>query len=158
MVVPDRRRFDVRGIPRAALGATLAAFVVLALLSGCSSKGPVYVDEGASYNADTALEALQKADASALATKATADGVKLRHDALAALRREGTNASAVADLLTRTFPSTTSGVPVYVERGTFNNTPAVIVVEATGPASGTLSSKRLWVLGENGDILFAGSR
>ena len=84
----------------------------------------------------------------ALPTEPTADGVKLRHDALAALRRQGATASGVADLLTRTFPSDTSGVPVYVEKATYEGKPAVLVVEAAGPKAGSLNAKRLWVVGD----------
>jgi len=143
---------------RAALAVCLLAAVAVGLLTGCANKGPVYVESGATHTNETALAVLAKADASAVASKPTADGPKLRHAALAALRREGTTASSVADLLTRTFPSTTSGVPVYVERGSYDGKAAVLVVEATGPESGSLSTKRLWVVAENGDILFAGSR
>ena len=112
----------------------------------------------ATHTNETALAVLATADASAVASQPTADGAELRHAALAALRREGETASSVADLLTRTFPSSTRGVPVYVERASYDGTPAVLVVEATGLASGPLSSKRLWVVSESGDILFAGSR
>ncbi len=145
-------------IARAVLAGSLIATVAVALMTGCADKGPVYIDSGATHTNETALAVLARADASTLASKPTAEGEELRHAALAALRREGETASTVADLLTRTFPSSTSGVPVYVERASYEGTPAVLVVEATGPASGSLSSKRLWVVSESGDILFAGSR
>jgi predicted small lipoprotein YifL len=135
-----------------------AAAMLISLLSGCAPKGPVYVDAAASYDKTSALAILAAADASNYASRPTSDGVELRHDALAELRRKSPSASGVADLITTTFPRATSGVPVYVEKATFEGKPAVIVVEATGPPSGKLSSKRIWVLGENGDILFAGSR
>jgi predicted small lipoprotein YifL len=158
MVVTDHRRFAVTRISRTVLVASLLAAVAAALMTGCASKGPVYVDSGVNHTSATALALLAKADASAVASKPTSEGAKLRHEALAALRRNGAAASSVADLLTRTFPSSTSGVPVYVERGSYEGKPAVLVVEATGPKSGSLSTKRLWVVGESGDVLFAGSR
>lgn len=145
-------------IARTALFASLILAVAAVLLTGCADNGPVYVESGAAHTNETALDVLARADSSAVASKPTADGAELRHAALAALRREGDSASKIADLLTRTFPSSTSGVPVYVERASYEGTPAVLVVEATGPESGSLSSKRLWVVSDGGDILFAGSR
>lgn len=145
-------------VARAALVAALAATVAVASLMGCARKGPVFVDNDAAHTKTTVLSILAQADASAVESRPTVDGTKLRHDALAALRSQGPAASSAADLLTRTFPSDTSGVPVHVERGTYEGKPALIVVEATGPASGSLNSKRLWVVADNGDILFAGSR
>jgi len=61
-------------------------------------------------------------------------------------------------MLTRTVEPETRGVPVYVELASVDGTAAVIVVEATGPKSGTLDSKRLWVLNADGDVIFARSR
>lgn len=136
----------------------LVSATLLAMLSGCAEKGPVFVDAGTAYNKTNALVVLEQADASAVAARPTAEGTKLRHTALSALRRQGATASNVADLLTRTFPSDTTGVPIYVERVTYDGKPAVLVVEATGPESGSLNAKRLWIVGETGDILFAGSR
>jgi hypothetical protein len=154
MVVPDQRRLAVARVARTALFIALS----VTLLCGCARRGPVYADTGTPHTKATALVVLSNADTAAIASRPTTDGIKLRHDALAALRRQGAKASEVADLLTRTFPSDTSGVPVYVERATFGGKPAVLVVEATGPGSGSLNSKRVWVVGDNGDILFAGSR
>jgi len=128
------------------------------VLCGCAAKGPVYVDQGTSYDKKSALKILAQADSSAVMAEPASRGSKLRHGALASLRGKGAPASRVADLLTRTFPSDTSGVPVYVERASYDDKPAVVVVEATGPDSGTLSGKRLWILDEQGDVLFAGSR
>ena len=144
-------------VVRIALSA-LVVSAVIALGSGCAKQEPVFVDAVTAHTKTTALAVLERAESSSMASRPTADGTELRHDALAALRRQGATASAVADLLTRTFPSDTSGVPIYVERATYNGKPSVLVVEATGPESGSLSSKRLWVVAENGDILLAGSR
>jgi hypothetical protein len=145
-------------IARTAIAVALGTAIAVGLLTGCTPKGPVYVEGGTDYTNATALAVLAKANASPFANRPTADTSKLRHDALAALRLRGATASSAADLITRTFPTTTNGVPVYVERGKFEGKTAVLVVEATGKSSGTLNSKRIWVVGENGDILFAGSR
>lgn len=143
---------------RIALLVACTAFAATVLLSGCAKKGPTYVESATDYSQVTALAVLARADASRVADRPTADGVQLRHDALAALRRQGATASGIADLLTRTFPSDTSGVPVYVEKASYEGKPGVLVVEAAGPKAGMLNAKRLWVVGTDGTILFAGSR
>jgi hypothetical protein len=61
-------------------------------------------------------------------------------------------------MLTKTFSAQTRAVPVYFERATFNGTPAVVVVEATGPPEGKLTTKRVWILDENGGVLFMGAK
>lgn len=134
----------------------LLAFGTLAL--GCSSRALTYVDSGRSYDSSAALDALARADSSSLSRQSVASGQELRTKALAALTRKGTAASAAASLLAKSFPSDTTGVPVYVERVMFAGKPAVLVVEAVGPEGGVLGHKRLWVVGEDGAILFAGSR
>ena len=34
----------------------------------------------------------------------------------------------------------------------------MLVIEAAGPENGTLRAKRLWVLDEEGEVLFVGSK
>ncbi len=125
---------------------------------GCASRGPVWVSEQSAYTTKTVETVFDAADTSQLTDQPTEDAAALRHDALAALRKSGADASGVADMLTRTFEPETRGVPVYVELASVDGTTAVIVVEATGPKSGTLDSKRLWVLDADGDVIFARSR
>lgn len=143
---------------RIALAAAAAALTILALLAGCAPKGPTYVENGSDYSTKAAYALLARVDAGKLADTPTTDGPRLRHIALAALRRNGPVASSAADTITKTFPSDVTGVPVYVERGAFGGKPAIVLVEAIGPANGKLTSKRIWFVSENGDILFAGSR
>jgi hypothetical protein len=143
---------------RIALLFGCAAAVVAVLLGGCAKKGPTYTESETDFTKVTALATLARADISDLESRPTADGPKLRHEALASLRRQGATASSVADLLTSAFPSDTSGVPVYIEKARYEGAPAVIVVEAAGPKSGSLSARRLWVVGEDGGVLLAGSR
>ena len=143
---------------RNALAVAAAAVMIAALCAGCSPKGPTYVEKGKDYDRAASLALLASVDPGELAKRPTSDGVGLRHTALAELRLRGKNASGVADLLTKTFPSDTTGVPVYIERGSFDGKPAVIVIEAIGPEVGHLNSKRIWFVGEQGEVLFAGSR
>ena len=59
---------------------------------------------------------------------------------------------------TATFGAKTRGVPVYVEWADLDGQRALIMVEAIGPAGGSLTTKRLWALSPSGDVLFAGTR
>ena len=141
----------------------LASLLALALvasfaLTGCADPGPTFVEHGASYSQASALKLLEGVDTSKLAQRPTSDAEKLRHTALAALRRNGTTAAAAADLLIKTMPTTAHGVPVYVELGSFGAKPATILVEATGPNSGKLSTKRFWAFGADGTVLFVATR
>ena len=136
--------------------ATLLA--VSLAVSGCAPKGPTYVDAGASYSQSTLASVYALADTSKLASQSAADTTKLRHDALTGLRRQGGTAAAAADLMTKTFPPSTRGVPVYVERALFDGKQALVVVEAIGPATGKLTTKRLWVLSDSGSVLFVGTK
>jgi hypothetical protein len=159
MVVPDHRRNHVPRIRRVVVSCALAAALVLAVaIAGCGDSGPTFVDNGTNYSKTTALQLLANTDASSLAQQPTADAGSLRHAALNSLRRHGLAASAAADLLTKTLPTDANGVPVYVEVGFYDSSPAVILVEAIGPASGTLSTKRLWAIGTAGAVLFVGTR
>jgi hypothetical protein len=47
---------------------------------------------------------------------------------------------------------------VYLERAAVDGTPAIILVEAAGPEGGKLSTKRIWVLDEQGGVIYAGSK
>jgi hypothetical protein len=144
---------------RALIGVALSV-AVLALLvtAGCAPSGPTWVDSGASYTTKSVSRVLEEADISKLADTSAADSTKLRHDALTSLRRRGGNASAAADLITKTLPANTRGVPVYVERASMNGQPAYLLVEAIGPEKGKLTMKRLWVLSTAGAVLFVGTR
>ena len=130
--------------------------VFSALLIGCSSQGPAFVDSGASYSKTSVMKLAEGIDTSQFASTPSTDAAGLRHEALTALRSRGGRAAAVADMLTRTFSADTRGVPVYLERATFDGKPSVVVIEAAGPPSGKLTAKRVWVLDEQGGVLFVG--
>jgi len=136
------------------------AFVLaaLAVLPGCSPKGPVFVDSNNSYDQTSVMRLAESIDTTKLAGTPSDKAADLRHKALTALRSEGGRAVPVADMLTKTFPADTRAVPVYFERATFDGKPAIIVVEAAGPKEGKLSARRVWVLDEQGGVLFMGSR
>ncbi len=136
-----------------ALGATLGAALV-----GCSTQSATFVDGSATYDDTSVMTLADSVDTSKLANTPSKDAVALRHKALTKLRSKGGNAVLVADMLTKTFSAETRSVPVYFERATYKNKPAVVVIEAAGPAEGKLSTKRVWVLDEQGGVLFVGAR
>ena len=71
---------------------------------------------------------------------------------------EGSGASVAAGLITRTFPSDSTGVPFYVESATYESKEALIIVEAIGRDEGKLADERVWVLSASGDVLLSGTR
>jgi len=149
-----RRLARVRNL----LAAFALCWAMSITLSGCGPSGPAWVDNGGSYSTASLSTLYARGDISKLASQASSNAVKLRHDALTGLRGRGGAAAAAADLVTKTLPASTRGVPVYVERATINGKPGLIIIEATGPASGALSTKRLWALSETGAVLFVGTR
>jgi hypothetical protein len=136
----------------------LRVIVALALagpiLSGCTPQGPEWVDEAASYSASTVTAVFDQVSEPQATGSKVSEASDLRHTALVGLRRKGESASEAADLITRTFPPT-AGVPVYVERASFDDQEALLVVELIGPDGGTLDDLRLWVLSSEGAVLFS---
>ncbi len=141
---------------RAATIALLAALT--AVVAGCSSQGATFVDSNGSYTESSVMTLTAGIDSSKLADTGSDRAAELRHDALTTLRSRGGRAVPVADLLTKTFSAETRGVPMYVERASFNGKPAIVMIEAAGPPKGKLTTKRVWVLDEQGGVLFVGAR
>jgi hypothetical protein len=104
------------------------------------------------------VELVEAADSGALADESADDAADLRHRYLVALRSQGEGAAEAVSLLNKTFPADTAAVPFYVERATYGQVPALVVVEAMGRPGTTLSDKRLWVIDEKGAVLFSGTR
>lgn len=143
-----------------AVTATIAACVALValLLTACSPSGPTWVDSGASYTTQSLSALYSKVDLAPYANTSAADTTAQRHAALVGLRKRGGPASDAADLITKMLPADTRGVPLYVERAKIEGQEGLIVIEAIGPASGKLTTKRLWALSESGAVLFVGTR
>lgn len=142
------------GIRRLA-GITLT--VVLAL-AGCASEGPVFVDDGSSYTADSAIRLLETSDSGDLAEQDAARSEDLRNDALAELRSENGKPRQAAELITEAFSGVSRGVPYYVEAARFGDEDCLLILEATGREPGTLSTRTLWVISLQGDVLLFSSR
>lgn len=140
--------------------AIVALLLIATLLgaTGCSSEKLVWVDEGTSYTMSSVERVLETADISAQSSRDAAEATALRHAALTSLRKQGPSAAKAADLLTATFPAQTRAVPVYVESATLGGKPVIVLVEATGPKTGPLTMKRLWVLGEDGSVILSRTR
>lgn len=137
---------------------TALASILAFSITGCRSKGPVFVDEGTSYTTTSVDHLIDVADIKEFADKPTTEATALRHTALSSLRKQGDAAARAADLLTATFEPDTRGVPVYVEQASLEGTSVIIVIEATGSKTGTFKTKRLWVLGGDGSVILARSR
>lgn len=138
---------------------TLVAVLALAAIVGCgSSASPKWVDADATYATSSLPGVFDKADISKYKDRPVAEAAELRHKALTALRLEGEDAARAADLITKTLPADSPGIPVYVERATVSGQPAYILVEAIGPTGGRLTVKRIWALADSGAVLWVGTR
>jgi len=137
--------------------AAVTLFLILAT-GGCSAQGPQFVETDNTYTEATVMSLVDTVDTSKLAKTPSTEAAELRHKALTALRTRGGSAIGVANLLTRTFPADTHGVPVYFELAKYKDKNAVIVIEAAGPSTGALTAKRIWVLDEAGEVLFVGGK
>jgi len=137
-----------------------AAFVVslLVVAPGCSADSPRFVDSGGAYTQADITGVLDVVDSSSALGKPTSESSQLRSAALVSLRGQGEAAETAASLITKTFQSSTPGVPVYVERATYNGTPALVIVELIGPRDGSLVDKRIWVIDDAGLVLYSGTR
>ncbi len=120
---------------------------------GCTSRPVQFVDAGRSYNASTVDSLVTNTSSGDLAAQKTEDAPALRQQALISLRRSSGRAPQAAELLTAIFPASTTAVPYYVERASYEGTDAWIVLEARGRPGGTLADRRLWVIDTAGNVL-----
>jgi hypothetical protein len=140
------------------VAAFLTVVTTWAALTGCSKQAAPFVDGGTSYDQTSVMAVAHGIDTSRLEDTSSGDAAPLRNKALTQLRSRGGRAVPVADMLTRTFSAQTRGVPVYFERATFDGKSAIVMIEAAGPENGKLTAKRVWVLDEQGGVLFVGSQ
>jgi hypothetical protein len=120
--------------------------LVAASLVACGSAARLtFIPDGGPYTAEELPALLASADLTAVASIKTEDGPHLRQEMLTSLRRQGDDAAALADTLTREFPADVTSVPLVVERATYDGSPVWIVIESWGEDGGTLSHRRLWV-------------
>lgn len=133
-----------------------AVFAIIALLAssvGCTGRPVQFVDAGRSYTASTVDDLIANTSSGGLAAQKTEDAPALRQRALVSLRRASGRAPQAAELLTAIFPASTTAVPYYVERATYEGTDAWIVLEARGRPGGTLADRRLWVIDTTGNVM-----
>lgn len=125
--------------------------------SGCSPSDIVLVDDDRRFTREDTARLLDELEPPTSVTE-PGDVTQRRRDALADLRREGGTGNRAANLITRSFPPDTRGVPFYVERAEVGGEPAWLVIEAIGPSAGRLDDERLWVLTDDGGVLFSATR
>ncbi|TDB38481.1 MAG: hypothetical protein D9V44_05610 [Actinobacteria bacterium] len=126
--------------------ALLALLPLLILGAGCSKPGLEYIPTGGSYTMDEAQAAAVSTSLEAVKGVKTADAPALRTKRLEQLRTEGPEASALADLLTKDFPSETAAVPLRIESATIDGDDCWLVIEAWGDENGVLTHRRLWII------------
>jgi hypothetical protein len=132
-------------IPFRAVTLSVAAAVLISA-AGCASPPRIpFVRSDTSYTVAQAEEYARSIPLGSVSSLKTEQATEARSSALAALRMQGAEAGKVADLLTKGFPTRSRAVPVRVEAAAVAGKPAYIVVEATGRAGGTLTSRRVWV-------------
>lgn len=137
---------------------SLFAIAMVVVLTGCGTKGPVFVDEGTDYTADSAIRLLETSDAGDLAKQEAADSEELRTEALSELRSVDGRPHQAAELMTEAFSGVSRGVPYYVEMARFGGQESLLILEATGREPGPLSTRTLWVISLQGDVLLFSSR
>ncbi|MBS3957274.1 MAG: hypothetical protein KGZ40_07070 [Clostridiales bacterium] len=136
-----------------------ASMVAVALSgSGCSRSEIVFVSESATYTFQEVEQLPSALDRPRHAGTPATEAPNLRRDALVELRGMGSEAADLAELVTRSLPSTTRAVPYYAEAADVEGVPSWIVVEIWGTGDGTLDYTRTWVLDRaTGDVLFSSS-
>lgn len=139
--------------------AVCFTLVVLAT-AGCSpSPRTEFIPDGDAYTQESLDDLLTGYDLSEVQAITTLDAPDVRQEMLADLRREGDEASSVADLLTSGFPARTAAVPVFVEGAGYDGMEAWIIIEAWGDEGKTLAHRRIWVFDRStGNVLWSMSR
>jgi uncharacterized protein YceK len=132
------------------LSHTVLAIAVMTLttlaLSGCSTATVEYIPEGGAYTLAEVQERAVTIDAHGAESIATDDAYDERVDRLVYLRKQGEEPAALADALTSGFPTENASVPILVERGTVDEQPVWIIIEAWGEPGAKLEHRRLWLL------------
>lgn len=124
------------------------------LLSACTDTGIEFIETSENYDA-AGLETLLEATSSPeLPQHSVDEASELRREALTELRSQSDAGARVADLITRTFPDV-SAVPFHVRTARFEGTDAVLLIEAVGGKDGALSTRRLWAMNDQGDVLLS---
>ena len=128
----------------------------LFLVAACSGPSVRFIPDGGSYTLPQAERKALEVDLGRVTQMPSSQAEAQRRLALAALRRQGPEGSAAADLLTSRFPTKSSDVPAYVEVAKVDNKDALLVVDAVPGANGLLSSRRLWVFDRRtGDVILS---
>lgn len=151
----SRTQDGTSGIAAACAMAALTLVLASALVSGCARDFmPRFVPDGGTMNASDVESMTQNADLSPVAGIDVGHAPDARTDALVWLRRQGALGDRAATLMTTGFPDRTAAVPLIVEIARVDGIRSLVVVEAFGGASGSLSFRRLWLFDlDTGDLL-----
>ena len=135
------------------MSALSLLFATLAL-AACATANVEFIEASKDY--DTAeLEILLSTKAAPdLEQRKVEDAPGLRREALTELRSQSAAGARAADLITRTFPDV-AAVPFHIEWATFQGDDALLLIEAAGDSDGSLSSRRLWAIDDQGEVLIS---
>lgn len=133
----------------------VAAVVVATVLAGCGSATITYVEDGGPTVRSELETLLRDTSPGDLADVRSEDAADLRTAHLTRLRDTSASGRQTADLITATFPRQERAVPYHVERVTFEGSPAVVILEASGRDGERLSQRRLWVIDDSGSVLLS---
>ena len=125
-----------------------------ALLTGCLAREEItFVSESNTYSVEGLTDLGAAIDKPSFAGDPVADAAELRQSALTALRRDSAT-TALANLLTDTFPPEVRSVPYYAELAKIDNRDVWIVIEVWGPSDGRLDNSRIWAFDkDSGDVI-----
>lgn len=139
----------------------LIAVVLAVALAATACSGRVQATlepDGAPLDMAAVEQLARTTDISSVSSIAVADAPRIRDEVLRDLRTRGTVGDRAATLLTQGFPTRTEAVPVLVRASLVDGSKALIVVEASGGATGRLIYRRLWVFDlSSGAVLRASS-
>lgn len=139
----------------------LIAVVLAVALAATACSGRVQATlepDGASLDMAAVEQLARTTDISSVSSIAVTDAPRIRDEVLRDLRTRGAVGDRAATLLTQGFPTRTEAVPVLVRASLVDGSKALIVVEASGGATGRLIYRRLWVFDlSSGAVLRASS-
>ncbi|MBN1459884.1 MAG: hypothetical protein JXA57_10115 [Armatimonadetes bacterium] len=133
---------------RLRMTAVPVMLLIIALaLTGCGRNTSIeFIPQGGTYSLEDMADVALSVDISPLKDVPATEVSVLRQEYLTALRGYGSEASAVADALTRDFPLDTAAIPLHVEAANVDGTDVWLIVEAWAETGGPLEHRRLWLL------------
>lgn len=135
------------------LSAVLLLFSAL-LLSACAAPSVEFIEVSEDYDAATLETLLNTSTAPELERRTIEEARGLRREALIELRSQSAAGARAADLITQSFAEV-EAVPFHVEVAKFQGVDVVLLIEAAEDSDGSLGSRRLWAIDDQGDVLIS---